>query len=136
VTGYSLARTFRTIDSLVEECGDWEVRTVTAKLVELHERETKDERFFLLLNRVLFRAPKPERRWRVLRRFYGLEQGLVDRFHQGHLRPLDRWRLLLGKLPAVPFFRAVSCLLEAFTPPSSSSQSRIPEKAITLGGSG
>ena len=136
VTGYCLARTFRTIDTLVEECPEWDVRTVTAKLVELHERETRDEGFFLLLNRMLFRAPRADRRWRVLRRFYGFEQGLVDRFYQGYLRRSDRWRILFGKLPGVPVFRAVSCLVETFTPPSPSPQPRLPEGAVSLGGQG
>jgi hypothetical protein len=66
----------------------------------------------------------------------GFEQGLVDRFYQGYLRPFDRWRLLFGKLPGVPVFRAASCLMEAFTPPSPTPQTRLSGGGMPIGGSG
>jgi lycopene beta-cyclase len=116
VTGYSLPRTLRSIDSLIEKVTSWKVAAITARLSALHERETRDDRFFLLLNRMLFRAPRPDRRWRVLRRFYGFEQGLIDRFYRGSLRAGDRFRILFGKAPGVPLFRAVFCTFESLTP--------------------
>jgi lycopene beta-cyclase len=118
VTGYSLPRALRAIEALVERGGPWSVSHVTEYLLHLHEKETQDDSFFLLLNRMLFRAPRPERRWRVLRRFYGFEQGVIERFYRGLLRGGDRFKILFAKAPGVPLFRAVFCTLESLTPPA------------------
>ncbi len=116
VTGYSLPRTLRSIDALVENCTKWEVTTVTNQLIDLHQKESAGDGFFLLLNRMLFRAPTPVRRWKVLRRFYSFEQGLIERFYRGALRRSDRVRLLFGRAPGVPILRAFFCILESLTP--------------------
>jgi len=126
VTGYSLPRTLRSIDDLVENSKSWKVASVTACLARAHEVETRDDRFFLLLNRMLFRAPREDRRWRVLRRFYGFEQGIIDRFYRGSLRAGDRMRILFGKPPGVPLFRALFCTLESLTPPVFESPKSLP----------
>jgi len=128
VTGYSLSRTFRVIDHLVDTCSRWDTRNVTAILAQLHEREIRDEPFYLLLNRMLFRAPQADQRWRVLKRFYSFEQGLIDRFYQGALRRGDRVKILFGKLPRVPLFRALSCMFETFTPPLDAAPRRLERK--------
>ncbi len=59
----------------------------------------KKERFLRLLNRMLFRAAKPEERYKVLQRFYGLPQGLIERFYAGTLTKADKLRILTGKPP-------------------------------------
>ena len=65
-----------------------------------------DERFLRLLNRMLFRAAKPEERYSVLQRFYGLNQGLIERFYAGKLTWRDKARILIGK-PPVPIHKAL-----------------------------
>ena len=64
------------------------------------------ERFLRLLNRMLFRAAKPEERYTVLQRFYGLNQGLIERFYAGKLKWYDKARILIGK-PPVPVSKAL-----------------------------
>jgi len=70
------------------------------------KRLWKERAFYRLLNRMLFRAPDPSRRWQVLRRFYGLSEGLVRRFYAGQSTMLDKARILAGK-PPVPIGRAM-----------------------------
>jgi len=66
----------------------------------------REERFLRLLNRMLFRAAKPEERYAVLQRFYGLNQGLIERFYAGQLTWRDKARILIGK-PPVPVHKAL-----------------------------
>ena len=65
-----------------------------------------DEMFLRLLNRMLFCAAKPEERYTVLQRFYGLNQGLIERFYAGQLKWHDKLRILIGK-PPVPVSKAL-----------------------------
>ena len=70
-----------------------------------------ERRFYRLLNRMLFRAAGPERRWRVFQRFYGLPEGVVRRFYAGRSTALDKARILAGK-PPVPVVAALRQLRE------------------------
>ena len=67
--------------------------------------------FYRLLDRMLFRAADPAERWKVLRRFYGLSEGIVRRFYAGRSTALDKVRLLAGK-PPVPVVKALRQLRE------------------------
>ena len=84
-----------------------------AALLELtrsHAVETWRRRgFYRLLNRILFRAAEPAERWRVLKRFYGLPEPLVERFYAGQTTRRDQARILLGR-PPVPIGRAAAYL--------------------------
>ncbi len=71
----------------------------------------RERAFFRLLNRMLFRAARPDERYRVLERFYGLPEALIARFYAARLTPLDKLRLLSGK-PPVPIGAALRCLGE------------------------
>ena len=64
-----------------------------------------------LLNRMLFRAAEPEKRYQVLERFYGLNEGLVERFYRNRLTKKDKLRILIGK-PPVPVTKALYNLSE------------------------
>ena len=70
------------------------------------KRQIENERFLRLLNRMLFRAAKSETRYSVLQRFYGLNQGLIERFYAGQLTWRDKARILIGK-PPVPIHKAL-----------------------------
>jgi lycopene beta-cyclase len=70
-------------------------------------REWRRQRFFRLLNRMLFLAGRPEQRWRVMQRFYRLPAPLVARFYAGRLNALDKARILTGK-PPVPVGQALA----------------------------
>lgn len=67
--------------------------------------------FYRLLNRMLFRAGRPECRYRVLQRFYTLSEPLITNFYAGRLKLHQKARLLVGK-PPVPVREALPLILE------------------------
>lgn len=67
--------------------------------------------FYRLLDRLLFLAAEPDRRYRLLERFYRLSPDLVSRFYAGRSTLLDKARVLSGR-PPVPIARALRCLGE------------------------
>lgn len=72
----------------------------------------RDQAFYRFLNRMLFQAAVPSRRYLVLQRFYRLPQSLIERFYAGDIRSADKVRILIGK-PPVPIQKAVGCVSEA-----------------------
>ncbi len=66
-------------------------------------------RYDRMLTTMLFGAARPEQRYRVLQRFYGLSQGLVERFYAGRMTLADRARVLIGQ-PPVPIAAALKSL--------------------------
>ena len=114
VTGYSFPNALRLADEI---CSEFEQATRLNEPTNHHEEirfavgvqknlHGKSERFLRLLNRMLFRAAKPEERYAVLQRFYGLNQGLIERFYAGTLTWRDKARILIGK-PPVPVSKAL-----------------------------
>lgn len=59
----------------------------------------RQQRFFLWLNRLLFGAFRPEDRWHVLARFYGLPEPTIARFYAMTTTATDRARILCGRPP-------------------------------------
>lgn len=109
-TGYSLPEAVRLADAIAAES-----ELGAAALFELTRRRSLElwraHRFFRLLNRMLFRAAAPARRYLIFERFYGLPEGLIHRFYAGRLRWSDKLRILTGR-PPVPLRRALACLGE------------------------
>jgi len=113
VTGYSfpdalkaaywLAWDIKCFEEVDKELSDKHMLSANAIMLDTH---FKQERFLRLLNRMLFRAAKPEARYKVLQRFYGLPQGLIERFYAGQLTRRDKLRILIGK-PPVPVTKAL-----------------------------
>lgn len=68
-------------------------------------------RFFRLLNRMLFRAGRPEHRYRVLERFYGLSPDIITNFYAAELTLGQKARILIGK-PPVPVTEAIPLVRE------------------------
>jgi lycopene beta-cyclase len=66
----------------------------------------RDQGFFRLLNRMLFLAGRPERRWQVMQRFYRLSAPLIAHFYAARLHLGDKARILSGK-PPVPVLEAL-----------------------------
>jgi lycopene beta-cyclase len=64
------------------------------------------QRFFRLLNRMLFLAGRPEQRWQVMQRFYRLSAPLISHFYAARLHLGDKARILSGK-PPVPVLEAL-----------------------------
>jgi len=109
-TGYSLLDAVATA-RLVAGATDLSSAGLRA-LMEGHSKAVwADRAFYRLLDRMLFRAAKPSKRWSVMRRFYGLSEPLVRRFYAGRSTTLDKARILTGK-PPVPIHRALRQLRE------------------------
>lgn len=111
VTGYSFSAALDTAYWTAWDFGAFEGEIYTPEhastmLGMCQIQHLKKERFFRLLNRMLFRAATPEKRYKVLERFYGLSQGLIERFYAGKLRRYDKLRILSGK-PPVPIHLAL-----------------------------
>ena len=113
-TGYSLpdaARLAERIGRHVEAGGPLTTQAL-AQIAEAQSREAWAARgMFRLLNRMLFKAAAPDRRYRVLERFYRLPAPLVRRFYASELTGADKARILVGK-PPVPIGRALACISE------------------------
>jgi lycopene beta-cyclase len=103
-TGYSLPHAVRLSERIagMRELG---ASTLFAAIRDEAGREWRRQRFFRLLNRMLFLAGSPDRRWRVMQRFYRLPASLIRRFYAGRLSLQDKARLLSGK-PPVPVGQA------------------------------
>lgn len=65
-------------------------------------------KFYRMLARMLFGAP-PEKRYRVLERFYRLPEDMIERFYAGETTRKDRRRILIGR-PPVPVLGAVASM--------------------------
>ncbi len=109
-TGYSLPDAVRVADALAAREA-LEGPVVAAELRAQSRASWRRQRYLRLLNRMLFEAARPERRWVVLARFYRLNEGLIERFYAGRLTLADRVRLLVGR-PPVPLGRALRCVRE------------------------
>ena len=109
-TGYSLPDAVRVANIVAEA---WPIDSPDlAKRIKTHALERhRSQGFYRLLNRMLFRAAKPDRRHLVLQRFYRLPQPLIERFYAGESTNMDIARILTGK-PPVPIHKALACLRE------------------------
>jgi lycopene beta-cyclase len=107
-TGYSLPDALANAMLLAEQ-EDLSAAAVCRLLRTRAERTWQERHFFQLLNRMLFRAAEPERRYRVLEHFYRLPPALISRFYAAKLSRLDKVRILSGR-PPVPLVRALSAL--------------------------
>jgi lycopene beta-cyclase len=110
-TGYSLPDATRLADRIAAAPPGM---TTAGARTHIHQaiRETWNDRsMFRLLNRMLFKAGTPEKRYTVLQRFYGLDAGLIRSFYAGHLTALHKARILIGK-PPIPIRDAIRCVSE------------------------
>ena len=71
----------------------------------------KSGAFYRLLNRMLFKAARPEERVRIFQHFYRLDEALVGRFYGGKLTSFDKMRILSGK-PPIPILRALKVIIQ------------------------
>ncbi len=108
-TGYSLPAAVNMAD-LVARALPCDALLLSQQIEHFARQHWREQRFFRLLNRMLFLAGKPEQRWRVMQRFYRLDARLISRFYAGQLRLGDKVRILSGK-PPVPIGEALQALL-------------------------
>ena len=110
VTGYSLPDAARLADEIAA-LPVLTTATVRACVEARSKQRWRERAYYRLLNRMLFKAARPGRRYVVLERFYRLRQGLVERFYAGSITLADKARILIGK-PPVPIPAAMAVLSE------------------------
>ncbi|WP_434457737.1 lycopene beta-cyclase CrtY [Stutzerimonas urumqiensis] len=108
-TGYSLPDAVRLADFLLA-CDCWEAAPLFEAIRDYSLRQWRRRGFYRLLNRMLFLAGRPEHRWQVMQRFYGLPQPLIQRFYAARSTLADRIRIVSGK-PPVPVGEALRALV-------------------------
>ena len=104
-TGYSLPHAVRLAERTAA-LATFDATTLFAAIRGDALREWRGQRFFRLLNRMLFLAGEADHRWRVMQRFYRLPAPLIARFYAGRPRLADKARVLSGK-PPVPVAQAL-----------------------------
>jgi len=107
-TGYSLLDAVATAD-LLAALPLSDAAATAAALRDFATARWHARGFFRLLNRLLFRAARPDERVRVLEQFYRRPADLISRFYAAHLTRLDQLRLMSGR-PPVSMSRALANL--------------------------
>lgn len=108
-TGYSLLYAMRIADIIVKS-NNLDLLN-TRKLIERFSKQLwLQQRFYRVLNRMLFYAAMPSQRYCLLQRFYKFPELLIERFYAGQLQLLDKLRLVSGK-PPVPVLKALKAIL-------------------------
>jgi lycopene beta-cyclase len=110
-TGYSLPDAVAMADALADS------RVMTSEgadhLIRLCSKQRWQERsFYRMLNRMLFLAAEPDRRYEVLQRFYQLPEPLIERFYRAASTYADKARILIGR-PPVPIIKALTHIRNA-----------------------
>lgn len=103
-TGYSFPDAVRFAALLTEAI---DAPDLPARLRAFSAEAWRRQRFYRMLDTMLFRAGEPAERYRILQRFYRLRPALIERFYAGKSTTADKLRILSGK-PPVPFWRAVN----------------------------
>jgi lycopene beta-cyclase len=109
-TGYSLPQAVALAD-LIARQPNLEAAALFNRLRAYAQDRWRRQRFFRLLNRMLFLAGSADRRWQVMQRFYRLNSGLIARFYAGQLTLIDMARIVTGK-PPVPVGEALRAVLK------------------------
>jgi lycopene beta-cyclase len=108
VTGYTLPQTLACIQAVVGTDGV-DPRLWRQALEKVRKNYEGQFRYLRFLNRMMFLAAEPTKRYVILERFYQLSEGLIGRFYSARLKPWDRMRILIGK-PPVPVRKALLLL--------------------------
>jgi lycopene beta-cyclase len=108
LTSYSLPDAVRAA-ALVANAGTFDGQALHDLLHGHARRLWKDRRFYRLLAAMLFRAAEPAERYRILERFYRLDEDLIGRFYAAKSNLGDKIRVMTGK-PPVPIGRAVRAI--------------------------
>ena len=110
-TGYSLPDAVRNA-ALIAGQPNLSSAALHAVLKDRAAALWEDRRFYQRLNRMLFHAAEPRRRYKVLEHFYRLPAPIIARFYAGRLTRMDKVRILTGR-PPVPIGRALRAMREA-----------------------
>lgn len=117
VTGYTLPTTLRLVQALIDR-SNFTIPSMKRVIGDVLRKEGQRQKYYAMLNRMMFLAAKNEQRYRILERFYHLPEPVIDRFYSGQISIFDQARILIGK-PPVPVRDALKAIL---TFPSGSSR--------------
>ena len=101
-TGYTLPEAVRLADRIAA-LPVISADSLASLLARHQARCASRQRFFHLVNRMLFLAAAPADRHRAMARFYRLPDRVIRHFYAGRLDAADKARILVGR-PPVPFF--------------------------------
>ncbi len=110
-TGYSLPDAVAVADAIAV----LPVMTTAnaARLTEACSKQRWQGRsFYRMLNRMLFLAAEPGKRYEVLQRFYELPEPLIERFYRAASSYADKARILIGR-PPVSVIKALTHIRNA-----------------------
>ncbi len=110
-TGYSLPESVKVANLIATQQQPLTTGNVRQMIYAHAIQRNREQAFYRMLNRFLFQAAQPERRYLVLQRFYGFAQDLIERFYGGRLTRADKLRILSG-IPPVPIHRALFSVRE------------------------
>ncbi|WP_088346196.1 MULTISPECIES: lycopene beta-cyclase CrtY [Rhodomicrobium] len=115
-TGYSLPDAVATADAIAA-LPELTTASVASLTQALSKRLWQQRGFYRMLNRFLFLAAEPGKRYEIMQRFYSLAEPLIERFYRAASSPADKARILIGR-PPVPIARALAHIREASLRPS------------------
>lgn len=110
ITGYSLPLAVE-VAELIASAPVLETAPVFEAVRDYALALDKRQSFFRLLNRMLFRGCAPERRYKLLERFYKMPEPLIERFYAARTTRRDALRVVTGK-PPIAITTALGCLSE------------------------
>ncbi len=113
-TSHSLPDAVR-IAEFISELPQLRTGPVRAELRKFRRDWIEQQRFYRLMNRLIFRAVEPSLRYQVLERFYGLREDLIERYFAGTTERADRPRIL-GAKPVVRPGRATKSWADELPP--------------------
>jgi lycopene beta-cyclase len=104
VTGYTLPFIVKQVQAVLN-ASEPNLELWRAALAKENKILKKTFSYYRFLNRMMFLAAVPEKRFEVLQRFYTLPEGLIQRFYSAETNWSDELRVLIGK-PPVPILKA------------------------------
>ncbi|WP_235918928.1 lycopene beta-cyclase CrtY [Aureimonas psammosilenae] len=108
-TGYSLPDAVRLADA-ISAAPDLSAPALFALCRDWSAARWEERRFFRQLNRMLFLAGEPDKRFEILQHFHRLPDDVIARFYAARLAPSDKLRILAGR-PPVPVIAALRALV-------------------------
>lgn len=114
-TGYSLPMAADVADA-IPRLPDLKAATITRWLQWHTKRHWKQQAFFRLLNRMLFRGAVPEERVKIFDSFYRHSDETIARFYAGTLTSFDVLKVLARGSTTVPGGRAIRAALSKESP--------------------
>ena len=112
VTGYSLPQAAANAIALAEAGRPGRVRQSPDGPAASSSNNGGDGGFYRLLNRMLFKAARPEERVRIFEHFYRLDEALVSRFYAGKLTMFDKIAHPVRASRPVPILRALKVIIQ------------------------